>query len=224
MMSVHVNGPSSPSIQIPRTLSAEHWLMERWPEEIAPLPPRTRSFLRSTVILSSLVQVVSELIQNSLDASARSIQVGIDCDEWSCWVQDDGAGFTIDDLESLANNCKSDSMRYSTSKVSGGDHASFGFRGEGELHIDRSGSGIEPRPPNSSLSIGRRLEYSRDIVQDGKGQAVVVHYNKGTHKGHDPLTQAHTESLGNRIFVLGTFGALAQTICWYHRLCQRCIP
>jgi len=143
--------------------------MGRWPEEIAPLPPRTRSFLRSTVILSSLVQVVSELIQNSLDASSRSIQIGIDCDEWSCWVQDDGTGFTIDDLESLANNCKADSMRYSTSKVPGGDHASFGFRGEGEPHIDRSGSGVEPRPPNSSLSIGRRLEHSRDIIQDGKG-------------------------------------------------------
>ena len=106
--------------------------MERWPKEIAPLPPRTRAILRSTVILASLVQVVSELIQNSLDANARSIQVGIDCDEWSCWVQDDGTGFTIDDLESLANNCKADSMRYSTSKVSGGDHVSFGFRGEGK--------------------------------------------------------------------------------------------
>ena len=105
--------------------------MKRWPEGIAPLPPRTRSILRSTVILASLVQVVSELVQNSLDANARTIQVGIDCDEWSCWVEDDGTGFTIDDLESLANNCKADSMRYSTSKVSGGDHASLGFRGEG---------------------------------------------------------------------------------------------
>lgn len=106
--------------------------MKRWPEEITPLPQRTRSILRSTVILSSLVQVVSELVQNSLDAKARSIQVGIDCDDWSCWVQDDGTGFTVDDLESLANNCKADAMRYSTSKVSDGDHVSFGFRGEGE--------------------------------------------------------------------------------------------
>ena len=115
--------------------------MRQWPGEIAPLPSRTRSILRSTVILTSLVQVVSELIQNSLDANARSIQVGIDCDEWSCWVQDDGTGLTIDDLESLANNCKADSMRYSTSKVSGGDHTSFGFRGEGEprSHIGRVG-------------------------------------------------------------------------------------
>lgn len=105
--------------------------MKRWPKEIAPLPQRTRSILRSTVILTSLVQVVSELIQNSLDANARSIQVGIDCDDWSCWVQDDGTGFTIDNLELLANNCKTGSMRHSTNKDPDDGHTSFGFRGEG---------------------------------------------------------------------------------------------
>lgn len=105
--------------------------MKRWPGEIAPLPQRTRSILRSTVILTSLVQVVSELIQNSLDANAQSIQVGIDCDDWSCWIQDDGTGFTIDNLELLANNCKMGSMRYSTNKDPNGGDTSFGFRGEG---------------------------------------------------------------------------------------------
>jgi len=165
-MSIHVNTPLSSSRLDPQRL--EHCLMGRWPEEIAPLPPRTRSILRSTVILSSLVQVVSELIQNSLDANARSIQVGIDCDEWSCWVQDDGTGFTIDNLESLSNDCKADSMRYSTSKVSGGDHTSFGFRGEGEPYVDCAGSGVELWPHNSSLSVDCRLEHSRDIIQDGK--------------------------------------------------------
>lgn len=141
--------------------------MGRWPGEIAPLPQRTRSILRSTVILASLVQVVSELIQNSLDANARSIQVGIDCDEWSCWVQDDGVGLAIDDLETLANRCKTDSMRYSTSKVSDGDQ--FGFRGEGEPPDDRAGPGVEPWLRYSSLGIHRRPEHSRDIIQDDKG-------------------------------------------------------
>ena len=108
--------------------------MKRWPERITPLPRRTRSILRSTVILTSLVQAVSELIQNSLDANARSIQVGIDCDDWSCWVQDDGVGFSIDSLELLANYCKADSMRYSTSKVPDRDHT-FGFRGEGKPRV-----------------------------------------------------------------------------------------
>lgn len=118
-------------------------LMKQWPNEITPLPQRTRSILRSTVILTSLVQVVSELIQNSLDANARSIQVGIDCDDWSCWVQDDGTGFAIDSLELLANYCKAGSMRYSTSKVPDGDHTSFGFRGEGEPRFALQSRGHE---------------------------------------------------------------------------------
>ena len=150
-MSVHVNNSSSSLSLTVNTSDGHHWLMKRWPEEIIPLPPRTRSILRSTVILTSLVQVVSELIQNSLDANARSIQVGIDCSEWSCWVQDDGTGFTIDDLESLANNCKADSMRYSTSKVSDRDHVSFGFRGEGE-----------PRPVRTSVAWD--LDLSLDCI------------------------------------------------------------
>jgi DNA mismatch repair protein MLH3 len=139
MMSVHVTYLTSPPppTDLSLVVTGHLLLMKRWPEEITPLPQRTRSILRSTVILTSLVQVISELIQNSLDANARSIQLGIDCDDWSCWVQDDGTGFTIDSLEFMANCCKTDSMRYSTSKVTDGDHA-FGFRGEGELspHLD----------------------------------------------------------------------------------------
>ena len=141
--------------------------MKRWPEEIAPLPQRTRSILRSTVILTSLVQVVSELIQNSLDANARSIQVGIDCDDWSCWVQDDGTGFTIDSLELLANYCKTDSMRYSTSKASEGDHT-FGFRGEGKLtSASRSrplGIDWSPFLHRPSPCVHCRLEHPRNFV------------------------------------------------------------
>ena len=200
--------------------------MERWPKEIAPLPPRTRSFLRSTVILSSLVQVVSELIQNSLDASARTIQVAIDCDEWSCWVQDDGTGFTIDDLESLANNSKADSMRYSTSKVSGGDHTSFGFRGEGEPHV------LIARDPGLTLNIGRPisalasiadlsvLEISSRTAKARQSWSVIAKVRTS----HNPLTRAHTLRLGNGSFVFRTLGALAKAISWYHRLCQGCIP
>jgi len=195
--------------------------MKRWPEGIALLPPRTRSILRSTVILASLVQVVSELIQNSLDANARSIQVGIDCDEWSCWVQDDGTGFTIDNLESLANDCKTDSMRYSTSKVPGGNHASFGFRGEGEPRSDRVEPGAEPWLRHSSVSIDRRLEHSRNIIQNGKGQAVMVRDIEGTDKRHGPPPQAHTQRLGDGCFILRTFGTLAKTIGRHHRLRQR---
>lgn len=69
---------------------------------LALLPEDTRAKLRSTQILTSLSQLVSELVQNSLDAGATQIDVGVDCEEWSCWVRDDGIGIDKDGLAALA--------------------------------------------------------------------------------------------------------------------------
>lgn len=62
------------------------------------LPAHTQSKLRSTQILVSLPQVISELIQNALDANAGQVDVGVDCEEWSCWVRDNGVGMSKSDL------------------------------------------------------------------------------------------------------------------------------
>jgi DNA mismatch repair protein MLH3 len=62
------------------------------------LPAETRSKLRSTQILTSLPQIISELLQNSLDSGARRIEIGVDCEEWTCWVRDDGTGMSKEDL------------------------------------------------------------------------------------------------------------------------------
>ncbi|KAL9713123.1 DNA mismatch repair protein [Leucoagaricus gongylophorus] len=99
---------------------------------IARLDEQTQARLRSTQILTTLPQIISELIQNSLDAQARHIDIGINCDEWMCWVRDDGLGISKQDLESFS--AEDDSMRYRTSK----DHivrsknsgSVYGFRGE----------------------------------------------------------------------------------------------
>ena len=65
-------------------------------------PVRTR--LRSTQLLISLPQVVSELVQNSLDASASHIEIGVDCQEWECWVKDDGHGIARNGLDALSKS------------------------------------------------------------------------------------------------------------------------
>lgn len=65
------------------------------------LPEHTRTKLRSTQIITSLPQLVSELIQNALDAGADDINVGVDCEEWSCWVRDNGKGLSKVDLSAL---------------------------------------------------------------------------------------------------------------------------
>jgi DNA mismatch repair protein MLH3 len=73
-------------------------------DSIEPLPSETRVRLRSSQILTSLPQVVSELLQNSLDASARNIAIGIDTEEWTCWVRDDGHGISKDNMAALATS------------------------------------------------------------------------------------------------------------------------
>ena len=82
--------------------------------DIRHLPPPTRAKLRSTQILSSLSQIVSELLQNALDAEARHVDVGVDCEEWTCWVRDDGVGISKDALDVIGGG--SDSGRYSEFK------------------------------------------------------------------------------------------------------------
>lgn len=69
---------------------------------IASLPSSTQSQLRSTQILTSLPQLISELVQNSLDAGAHNIDVAVDPEEWECTVRDDGAGISRDGLDILA--------------------------------------------------------------------------------------------------------------------------
>lgn len=69
--------------------------------ELRHLPGATQSKLRSSQILTSLPQLVSELIQNSLDAGAGHVEIGVDCEEWSCWVKDDGSGMSKSDLSAL---------------------------------------------------------------------------------------------------------------------------
>ena len=76
------------------------------------LPPTTRTKLRSTQILTSLPQIVSELLQNSLDAGAGQVDIGIDCVEWICWVKDDGEGITREGMSMIGKG--SEEGRYGT--------------------------------------------------------------------------------------------------------------
>ena len=66
------------------------------------LPAATRSKLRSTQILTSLPQIISELLQNSLDAGATQVDIGVDCEGWSCWVRDNGQGISKSGMSLLA--------------------------------------------------------------------------------------------------------------------------
>ena len=59
---------------------------------IRALPADVISQLRSSFIIQSLPGCVVELVQNSLDARATSIEVAFGVDGWQCRVTDNGDG------------------------------------------------------------------------------------------------------------------------------------
>ncbi|TRM68211.1 hypothetical protein BD626DRAFT_555063 [Schizophyllum amplum] len=128
------------------------------------LPAETRTRLRSTQILTSLPQIVSELVQNALDAGARHVDVGVNSEEYSCWVRDDGCGMGRGDLDIIARG--SDGGRYGSSKTYAPDQvgvqATFGFRGEA----------LASAADLCCLEIASRTARSREcwsvILKDGK--------------------------------------------------------
>ncbi|KIO30923.1 hypothetical protein M407DRAFT_20045 [Tulasnella calospora MUT 4182] len=65
------------------------------------LPEPDQARLRSSQILTGLHRIVSELVQNALDAQASHIDVGVDPAQWTCWVRDDGTGMTRDCMSML---------------------------------------------------------------------------------------------------------------------------
>ncbi|OSD04616.1 hypothetical protein PYCCODRAFT_1386837 [Trametes coccinea BRFM310] len=121
---------------------------------ITSLPSSTQSRLRSTQILTSLPQLVSELVQNSLDAGARNVEISLDAAEWECWVRDDGAGISKEGLSILSQG--SERGRYGTSKAytpaSLDEVTTFGFRGEA----------LASTADISCLEISSRTKHSRE--------------------------------------------------------------
>ncbi|WVW84464.1 hypothetical protein I302_106498 [Kwoniella bestiolae CBS 10118] len=98
-------------------------------EPITPLPTPTSTALRSSFIIPTLPQILSELIQNSLDAGSRHLDISI-ClikGSESIRVRDDGCGIGEQGLRKVGK-------RFRTSKTLNesnlGSVGSYGFRGE----------------------------------------------------------------------------------------------
>ena len=77
---------------------------------LAPLPPSLASRLRGHYAISSVVQGISELIDNALDGGAGQVVVSVDLPHWSFSVEDDGCGIPAGDFPLLGR-------RFYTSKL-----------------------------------------------------------------------------------------------------------
>lgn len=82
---------------------------------IRKLPESTSTRLRSTQIITNISQIISELLQNSLDAGASDIDISIDCEEWMCWVRDNGRGISREGLSQIGKD--NDAGRYGKSQL-----------------------------------------------------------------------------------------------------------
>ncbi|KIP02103.1 hypothetical protein PHLGIDRAFT_112417 [Phlebiopsis gigantea 11061_1 CR5-6] len=157
--------------------------------ELSLLPKATQSRLRSTQIIVSLPQLVSELVQNALDADAGQVEVGVDCEDWSCWVRDDGKGLSKQDLTALESV-----GRYGTSKAynceSLGEVSTFGFRGEALVSI-------------ADLSC---LEISSRTARSRESWSIILKGAKSLYNG--PAVRWRREHQGTTVCVRDAFYSL----------------
>ncbi|KIJ69942.1 hypothetical protein HYDPIDRAFT_23098 [Hydnomerulius pinastri MD-312] len=152
----------------------------------------TRAKLRSTQILTSLPQLISELVQNSIDSGASQIDIGVDCGEWSCWVMDDGTGFTKEGLAKIGQGLESG--RYNSSKAytpaSLEAVSSFGFRGE----------------VLASVADLCCLEISSRTARSRESWSVIIKATKNLYAG--PSIRWRRESAGTVVSVRDAFFSL----------------
>lgn len=104
------------------------------PARLTPLSRPVRAALRSTLVIPTLPQVLSELLQNSLDAQAATINIWIDPSKegQSIRVEDDGVG-----ISGGSGGLGVLGQRWRSSKGgnwagSGNEEGGYGFTGEGE--------------------------------------------------------------------------------------------
>ena len=66
--------------------------------EILPLPVEVQAQIKSSVAITSLSDVVIELIKNSLDAHAQGVHIDVGYLSGHCSVEDDGDGIPAAEL------------------------------------------------------------------------------------------------------------------------------
>ena len=135
--------------------------------------------IQSGQVIVDLCSVVKELVENSLDAGATSIEIrfknnGLDSIE----VQDNGSGIVGDNYETVA-------LKHYTSKLSSYDDLSslqtFGFRGEAlsslcalsKFHVTTARADDAPKGTRLDFELSGKLKTTQ-VVASQKGTTVAV--------------------------------------------------
>ena len=146
---------------------------------IKPLNGHAVHHIQSGQVIVDLCSVVKELVENSLDAGATSIEIrfknhGLDAIE----VQDNGSGIVSENYETIA-------LKHYTSKLSSYDDLSclqtFGFRGEAlsslcavsKFHVTTARANEAPKGTRLDFELSGKLK-STQVVASQKGTTVAV--------------------------------------------------
>ena len=125
-------------------------------DRIRKLSPETRGKIAAGEIVERPFNVVKELVENSLDASAERIVIKLEGGgKRSIVIDDDGTGIAAEDMERAVEN-------YSTSKISDIDDLntvrSLGFRGEALASINAV-SRMTIRSIQEGTDVGREIHW-----------------------------------------------------------------
>ncbi|KAF2467294.1 DNA mismatch repair protein MutL [Lindgomyces ingoldianus] len=146
---------------------------------IKPIEGRSVHQIQSGQVIVDICSVAKELVENSIDAGATSIEVrfknhGLDAVE----VQDNGAGIAPEDFETIA-------LKHHTSKLSTYDDLSalrtFGFRGEAlsslcalsKFHVITARASDGPKGTRLDFDMSGKLK-GTSVIAAKQGTTVVV--------------------------------------------------
>ncbi|MGA7952288.1 MAG: DNA mismatch repair endonuclease MutL [Gloeobacterales cyanobacterium] len=142
---------------------------------IHPLSPELVRLIAAGEIIDSLVAVVRELVDNSLDAGAKRIAVCIWPQRWTLQVSDDGRGMPPEDALVCA-------LPHQTSKIRSVEDLwhvnTLGFRGEGLHALATVGELIlVTHSPEQSLASWQSYDHQGQVIEQkpqGAGLGTIV--------------------------------------------------
>jgi DNA mismatch repair protein MutL len=125
------------------------------------LPPDVAGKIAAGEVIERPVSVIKELVENSIDASARNISVElVDGGKSSMRVIDDGNGIAAGELPIAVEN-------FSTSKITEMDDiygvGTLGFRGEALASI-RAVSHLTVKTRSRDEDVGREMQWKADLL------------------------------------------------------------
>ncbi|PUU78916.1 hypothetical protein B9Z19DRAFT_981062 [Tuber borchii] len=119
------------------------------------LPESVSARIRSTLTITNISDVTSELLQNAIDAGAHNVAITVNLGRNSCVLEDDGHGITPGDMLLVG-------QEYATSKYP--PTGDFGFRGQALSAICRhSLTTITSRAGAGRQTTMRRVAYGREV-------------------------------------------------------------